>query len=78
MQILSRGKSIYEESVRPILEAAGLQVVLVVTQRAKHATEYVRDMQLKGCDAIVLVGGDGTAYEALQVNWVKKRVQKTV
>ena len=54
-------------SIQTILKAAGLSVVVKETQRAGHATEIVRSLQLDQCDALITVGGDGTVFEALQV-----------
>lgn len=54
-------------SIQTIFKAAGLSVTVRETQRAGHATEIVRSLQLDQCDALVTVGGDGTVFEALQV-----------
>ena len=54
-------------SIQTILKAAGLSVTVRETQRAGHATEIVRSLQLDQCDALITVGGDGTVFEALQV-----------
>lgn len=53
--------------VQSIFNAAGLELSVKETQRAGHATEMVRDMDLDTCDALVTAGGDGTVFEALQV-----------
>lgn len=54
-------------SIQTILKAGGLSVTVRETQRAGHATEIVRSLQLDQCDALITVGGDGTVFEALQV-----------
>lgn len=54
-------------SIQTIFKAAGLIVTVRETQRAGHATEIVRSLQLDQCDALITVGGDGTVFEALQV-----------
>ena len=53
--------------VQSIFKAAGLELSVKETQRAGHATEMVRDLDLDSCDALVTAGGDGTVFEALQV-----------
>lgn len=50
-----------------IFDAAGFEVVLHVTQHAGHATDIVRNAPLEQFQAVVAVGGDGTAFEVLQV-----------
>ena len=58
----------YKEVVRPILAAAGLQVLEHTTTHAGHATAIVQELELSGLRAVVMVGGDGTVWEALQVD----------
>ncbi len=50
-----------------MLQAAGFEVVLHVTERPGQATDIVRDEALEQFQAVVAVGGDGTAFEVLQV-----------
>ena len=59
-------KRLYDSSVRGTLEAAGVQHTLHITQRAGHASEIVAGLDLSSVDALVFMGGDGTAHEALQ------------
>lgn len=54
-------------SIQAIFIAAGLRMTVKETQRAGHATEMVRGLELDQCDALITVGGDGTVFEALQV-----------
>lgn len=62
-----RAKRIYERHVLPVLAAAGLEVAVVETQRRGHAGELAAGVDLQRCDLLVLVGGDGTVFDALQV-----------
>jgi len=47
------------------LRGAGLEYALVQTERPWHAAELAQDAAGRGYDAIVAVGGDGTANEVL-------------
>jgi len=63
------------DSVLPIFEVAGVQVVTLLTDYAGHAGDYVRNEEL--LDAFVGIGGDGTAHEiasAMMNRPVKDRV----
>ena len=64
---MRRAKRIYERQVAPILAAAGLDVTAVETVRRGHAGKLAVALDLRQCDLLVLVGGDGTVFDALQV-----------
>ncbi len=49
-----------------MLRAAGLEVVAQETQHAGHASQMTADLDLQRTSALVMVGGDGTVFEALQ------------
>jgi len=49
------------DAVRPIFEAAGMEVNTLMTEYAGHAGEYVSSLDLP--DGVVGIGGDGTAHE---------------
>jgi YegS/Rv2252/BmrU family lipid kinase len=51
--------------VEAALRAAGLEHVLVRTERPWHAAELARRASADGHDVVVAVGGDGTANEVL-------------
>ncbi|CAL8465366.1 g4902 [Coccomyxa elongata] len=61
-----KAKKAYHSFVESIFDAAGFEVVLHVTQHAGHATDIVRNAPLEQFQAVVAVGGDGTAFEVLQ------------
>ena len=63
----TRAKKQYEQMVRPVLEAAGVEHTLHVTHAAGHATELAAAADLSGCDGLLFMGGDGTVHEGLQV-----------
>ena len=46
-----------------IWEDAGIEVTVINTTHAGHAREIGRDEDLKDCDALVAIGGDGTVHE---------------
>ena len=64
---MRRAKRIYERQVAPVLAAAGLAVSVVETVRRGHAGKLAAALNLRQCDTLVLVGGDGTVFDALQV-----------
>ena len=64
---MRRAKRIYERQIAPILAAAGLDVAVVETLRRGHAGKLAAALDLRQCDLLVLVGGDGTVFDALQV-----------
>ena len=49
-----------------MLRAAGLEVAAQETQHAGHASQMAADLDLGRTAALVMVGGDGTVFEALQ------------
>jgi len=52
--------------VAPVLAAAGLDVRAVQTRERGHAGRLAAGVPLARCDMLVLVGGDGTVFDALQ------------
>ncbi len=52
--------------MQPLFERAGVDLDVRETKRAGHATELIRDLSLAKFDGICVVGGDGTAHEAVQ------------
>jgi diacylglycerol kinase (ATP) len=55
----------------PVFEEAGVQVDVVETERALHATELCRDLDMTGYDGVVLCGGDGTIHEGVN-GWMTR------
>jgi hypothetical protein len=54
--------------LRPVLEqAAGMQLTVVQTQHEGHAADITLALELDSTDMLVVVGGDGTLFEAMQV-----------
>lgn len=51
----------------PMIEAAmrerNLEFSILLTERPGHATDLARQAAEKGCQSVIAVGGDGTAYE---------------
>ena len=43
-----------------------LRIKLIVTSRANEATDVIKRWDLSDIDGILVVGGDGTMYEAIQ------------
>lgn len=83
------GARVAKEIVRPMLEQAGVECDLVVTQHAQHAAQLVSSKQepesagsskdscsisdLTAYNAIVLVGGDGIIHEVF--NGIRSRAR---
>mmetsp|Transcript_41170 Transcript_41170/g.129049 ORF Transcript_41170/g.129049 Transcript_41170/m.129049 type:complete len:561 (-) Transcript_41170:172-1854(-) len=58
----------YNNVVLEVFAQAHVEPLTVVTERAGHAQEYVRDLDaadLQAFDAVVAVGGDGMLYEVV-------------
>ena len=55
------GRRTVEQVVAPMLKAAGIEVDLLATERQGHATELARDANLEKVDALLALGGDGSA-----------------
>ena len=49
--------------IQPALMAADIDLNVFVTTHAGHAFEFVQEMDLRTCDGICIVGGDGTIHE---------------
>ena len=64
---MCRAADCYYEVVKPMFAAAGLSTAEHTTTHAGHAPVIVQQLQMQGLRAVVLVGGDGTVWEALQV-----------
>lgn len=52
-------------AAEPVLRAAGCAPQVVETKRPGHAREVLSAMPQGTCDAVVVVGGDGTLHEAV-------------
>jgi sphingosine kinase len=61
-----RAAAAFERDVRPALAAAGIEYDVHVTRGSGHATTIVRALDPAATAAIAVLGGDGTAHEALQ------------
>uniref|UniRef100_A0A1Y1K4P4 DAGKc domain-containing protein n=3 Tax=Photinus pyralis TaxID=7054 RepID=A0A1Y1K4P4_PHOPY len=59
-----RGLKIYENYARPLFDLAGVDLSVVVTKKKNEIRDALEeDDKLDGVDAVVCVGGDGTAGE---------------
>jgi len=47
------------QTIQPILVKAGIECILLLTERPRHATEYAQTKPLDDIDCIVAIGGDG-------------------
>lgn len=60
-----KGERWAREIVEPMLRAAHVEVMLLPTQHAGHATEIAASHDLDGCDALLALGGDGTLSDVV-------------
>ncbi len=51
------------ERVKPLFANAGIKLNIHITQRSGHATEIAQSLDKESCDAICVIGGDGTFHE---------------
>ncbi len=51
------------DRVKPVLEASGAELEILVTQAPGHAGQIARTLDLAGLDGICVIGGDGTVHE---------------
>uniref|UniRef100_A0A0E0C8J6 sphingosine kinase n=1 Tax=Oryza meridionalis TaxID=40149 RepID=A0A0E0C8J6_9ORYZ len=66
------GKKIYEAEIKPLFEAAGVNVTMQETRYQGHAREVASSLDLARYDGIVCVSGDGVLVEV--VNGILQRM----
>ncbi|CAH1799652.1 unnamed protein product [Owenia fusiformis] len=57
------GEKIYTTKAAPLFALAGIEILMKLSERPKHAIELARETDLKDFDGVVTVGGDGTFTE---------------
>ncbi|XP_076335169.1 ceramide kinase-like isoform X1 [Tachypleus tridentatus] len=65
---------IFERKVAPLLQLAGIDIEVIVTQYANHARNMIQEIDIEHFDGVVCVGGDGMFSELL--NGLLVRTQK--
>ncbi|MCO5553567.1 hypothetical protein L7F22_007090 [Adiantum nelumboides] len=62
-----QGKSVslFEQKVRPILEASGCKLSIEVTKYRYHGHEIAKNLDLEKFDCLICVSGDGMLHEVL-------------
>ncbi|KAI3645128.1 hypothetical protein MP228_011292 [Amoeboaphelidium protococcarum] len=58
-----KAMQMYKQQIRPMLQLAQIQINLIVTERAGHASDIARAFDPHTTDAIILCGGDGIFHE---------------
>lgn len=66
------GKKIYEAEIKPLFEAAGVNVTMQETRYQGHARQVASSLDLARYDGIVCVSGDGVLVEV--VNGILQRM----
>ncbi|XP_017775948.1 PREDICTED: sphingosine kinase 2-like [Nicrophorus vespilloides] len=60
-----RGRAIFQQKIVPILQEAEIAYDLHMTKYANYAREFVRTCNISQWSGIVVVGGDGIIFEAI-------------
>ncbi|RIA92869.1 ATP-NAD kinase-like domain-containing protein [Glomus cerebriforme] len=60
-----KAETSFNQSVKPIFDAAGCTCEITLTEYSKNAKDIVKDLDLKAYDAIVTVSGDGIIHEVI-------------
>ncbi|KAJ8683458.1 hypothetical protein QAD02_019250 [Eretmocerus hayati] len=58
-----KGLEIWEKRVQPLMNLAGVEAKVIVTERAGHIHDYLMSCELGSYHAVVCIGGDGTFSE---------------
>lgn len=58
-----RALRIYDDTVKPILQMAGVDASVVISQRSNQIRDFIMTQSLEHFDGIVCIGGDGTFSE---------------
>ena len=61
-----KATKVFTKSVAPIFKRCGIEYEEILTNRAHHATEIAKEVDLVKIDGIVAVGGDGFLSEVVQ------------
>jgi len=51
--------------IRPVLEAAGLELEVIETEFPDHARQLARELEFDGYEGLITIGGDGTMHEVV-------------
>ncbi|XP_053181196.1 sphingosine kinase 1-like [Scomber japonicus] len=57
--------TLYNNHIQRMLNEAGVQHTLVITERQNHARELVKEADLSQWDALVIMSGDGLLFEVI-------------
>ncbi|UCH63225.1 MAG: hypothetical protein JSU77_01885, partial [Fidelibacterota bacterium] len=53
------------QQVKPVFDAAGIELNIFETEYAGHARDFIRDLDLSKVNCFCVVGGDGTMHEVI-------------
>ena len=59
------------DSIKPVFEAGGIELEIIITKYAGHAKDIARAMEIEEFESICLVGGDGTMHETINGMWLR-------
>ncbi|KAK7495949.1 hypothetical protein BaRGS_00012939, partial [Batillaria attramentaria] len=60
------GRQLFEKLARPLFTLAGIELDVIVTERAGHATDIANNLNPSSIDGLVVVGGDGMYMEVME------------
>ncbi|KAL8582953.1 hypothetical protein ACOMHN_006497 [Nucella lapillus] len=60
-----KGRQVFAKQVQPLFVLAGVELVVKVTEREKHALEMIKSFDVTSVDGVVVMGGDGMYMEVL-------------
>lgn len=68
----------FEKRVQPLFCLAGIELIVKVTERAKHAVEIAKTFDVSSVDGVIAVGGDGMYMEILHGLILRKQEEEGV
>ncbi|PVD23491.1 hypothetical protein C0Q70_16763 [Pomacea canaliculata] len=72
------GRQTFEKFVRPLFDLAGLELVVRVTERARHGEEIGNTFDFSSVDGVVIVGGDGLYMEVMHGVVLRKQQENGI
>ncbi|KAK7101221.1 ceramide kinase-like isoform X2 [Littorina saxatilis] len=68
----------FAKRVQPLFLLAGVEVIVKVTERAKHAVEIAKTFAVSSVDGVISMGGDGLYMEILHGLTLRKQEEEGV
>ncbi|KAL8582954.1 hypothetical protein ACOMHN_006498 [Nucella lapillus] len=68
-----KGRQVFAKQVQPLFALAGVELVVKVTEREKHAIEMMKSFDVTSVDGVVVMGGDGMYMEVLHALTLRRQ-----